>query len=94
MIGFSGIKHLPQIGMDELGYRYKERHWGKGYATEAGAANLAHAGEALGLDKIAALILDGNDASVNVATKLGKKFCSDVDFEDERPMLFAISLEH
>ena len=29
VIVFSGIKHLPQIGMDELGYRYKKRHWGK-----------------------------------------------------------------
>jgi RimJ/RimL family protein N-acetyltransferase len=92
LIGFCGIKHLPQLGMDELGYRFKTRHWGKGYATEAGAATLAHARDELALKTIIALVLDGNEASANVARKLGMKFRSYVDFEDERPKLFEISL--
>ncbi len=92
LIGFCGIKYLPQLHMDELGYRYKTRHWGNGYATEAGAAALAHARDTLGLDDVIALILDGNDASVRVATKLGMELRSYVDFEGERPMLFGMSL--
>ena len=61
-----------------------------GYATEAGSATLLYAWRALGLDRVIALILDGNVASVNVATKLGMQQRGYVNFDGERPMLFDI----
>jgi RimJ/RimL family protein N-acetyltransferase len=90
VIGFCGIKRLEELELDELGYRFKKHHWGMGYATEAGSATLLYAWRELGLDRVIALILDGNDASVNVATKLGMQQRGYVNFDGERPMLFDI----
>jgi RimJ/RimL family protein N-acetyltransferase len=90
VIGFSCIKRIEELGLDELGYRYKKRHWGMGYASEAGNATLRYAWRELCLDRVIAPILDGNDASVNVATKLGMQQRGYVNFDGERPTLFDI----
>lgn len=73
MIGFCGMKYLPELGLNEIGYRYKRRFWGQGLATEAGEATLNYARDTLGLDYVIALILEGNIGSVRVAEKLGMK---------------------
>ncbi|MGB1246566.1 MAG: GNAT family N-acetyltransferase, partial [Flavobacteriaceae bacterium] len=36
LIGFSGLKHLPQLELPDLGYRFLPDYWGQGIATEAG----------------------------------------------------------
>ena len=35
VIGFCGIKYLPEIDLPEVGYRYLKEYWGKGIGTEA-----------------------------------------------------------
>jgi RimJ/RimL family protein N-acetyltransferase len=55
VIGFSGVKYVPEIGGTELGYRFLPEYWGRGLATEAGEAsiefarNLATPGSAAGV---------------------------------------------
>jgi RimJ/RimL family protein N-acetyltransferase len=50
-----------------VGWALGRDHWGRGYATEAGAAAVAWAGDV----ELVALIAPGNARSVRVAEKLG-----------------------
>ena len=64
----------------EVGYTLGRPFWGRGYATEAAAAARDFAVGRLGARRLIALIIYGNDASQNVARKLG--------FENERDIVF------
>jgi RimJ/RimL family protein N-acetyltransferase len=54
-----------------LGYWVRRSSWGKGYATEAGAALLHHAFADLKLNRVEALVALENTASHRVVEKLG-----------------------
>jgi RimJ/RimL family protein N-acetyltransferase len=53
------------------GWRLARGAWGRGYATEAGAAALTHAFQELALAEVVATVFPGNARSVRVAEKLG-----------------------
>ena len=55
----------------ELGYDIARKHWGKGYATEAGAACLRYGFKEAELDRIISLTHPENIASQRVLEKLG-----------------------
>ena len=71
MIGFCGLKYLSDLEEVDLGYRFVQRHWGKGIATEAGRAVLDHGWSDLGLKRVIAWVLPENSGSVRVLDKLG-----------------------
>ena len=71
VIGFSGIKFVPEINDNELGYRFLPEYWGRGLATEAGRASIDFARSALGLKRLVALVHPENAASARVLGKLG-----------------------
>ncbi|MBK7902058.1 MAG: GNAT family N-acetyltransferase [Proteobacteria bacterium] len=71
VIGFSGVKYVPEIGDTELGYRFLPEFWGKGLATEAGRASIEFARSDLGLLQLVAMVHPENVASARVLTKLG-----------------------
>ena len=71
VIGFSGLKFLPEFNDVELGYRFLPAWWGQGLATEAGTAALHFARMTLKLNRVISVILPENHASQNVARKLG-----------------------
>jgi RimJ/RimL family protein N-acetyltransferase len=71
VIGFSGVKYVPEIGDTELGYRFLPEFWGRGLATEAGRASIEFARTELRLARLVALVHPENVASAGVLTKLG-----------------------
>jgi RimJ/RimL family protein N-acetyltransferase len=71
VIGFSGVKYVPEIGDTELGYRFLPEFWGLGLATEAGRASIEFARADLGLGRLVAMVHPENVASANVLIKLG-----------------------
>ena len=71
MIGFCGIKYLPEIDLHEVGYRYMKEHWGRGIGTEAAEVCVGFARDDLKISKLIALIMPGNNASIRLAEKLG-----------------------
>ena len=73
VIGFCGIKYLPEIDLPEVGYRYLKEYWGKGIGTEAAQVCVEFAREDLNIKKLIALIIPENIASIKVAEKLGMK---------------------
>jgi len=70
VIGFSGVKYVPEIADTELGYRFFPEFWGMGLATEAGRASIDFARSDLGLKRLVALVHPDNVASASVLAKL------------------------
>jgi len=71
VIGFCGIKYLPEIDLPEVGFRYLQEYWGRGIGTEAAKACVEFAREDLKIKKLIALIIPENIGSIKVAEKLG-----------------------
>lgn len=71
VIGFSGLKYVPEISDTELGYRFLPEYWGLGLATEAGRASIDFARSDLGLKRLVAIVHPENTASARVVGKLG-----------------------
>jgi len=71
VIGFCGIKYLPEIELPEVGYRYLKQYWGRGIGTEAAKVCVDFARDDLKVEKLVALIIPENIASIRVAEKLG-----------------------
>ena len=70
LIGAVGFGRRP-TGETEFGYWITRRHWGRGYATEAGRALLAAARHGLGVKRLDAGHFLDNPASGRVLEKLG-----------------------
>ena len=74
-LGFVGLSvpafKAPFTPCVEVGWRLAWRFWGKGYATEAAHAVLAHAFGELGMREVVSFTTAGNLASRRVMEKLG-----------------------
>lgn len=55
----------------DVGYYLASEFWGRGYATEATRALMAFAFDSLGVHRIEAEVVPGNDASVRVLERAG-----------------------
>ena len=75
LVGGIGFGPLPRRGGEpparELGYWIARPYWGRGFATEAGAALIANARETLRLPRLVAGHFADNPASGRVLRKLG-----------------------
>lgn len=71
MIGWCGLKkHDTFI---DLGYRFRQSEWGKGYATETSLACLKYGFKQLNMDEIVGRSHPENVASIRVLEKIGMK---------------------
>ncbi len=85
-LGFAGLncighEYLPVFGQWEVGWRLARHAWGQGYASEAGAAALAHGFGKMGLERILAYTAITNTPSEAVMQRLGMQRAADMDFE-------------
>ena len=71
IIGFCGLKYLPDLDAVDVGYRLLPQYWGRGLATEACRASLTFGFATLQLDQIIGLVLPDNAASIRVLEKAG-----------------------
>ncbi|MEV7330283.1 GNAT family N-acetyltransferase [Micromonospora sp. NPDC093244] len=75
LAGFTGLAvptFLPEImPAVEIGWRLGRAYWGRGLATEAARAVVAHARAELGLRRLVSIHVVGNEASARVMVKLG-----------------------
>ena len=76
-IGFTGLKVVgfearftPAV---EVAWRLAAEHWGRGYASEAARAALAHAFGPLGLDEVVSFSVPANSRSIAVMQRLGMR---------------------
>jgi RimJ/RimL family protein N-acetyltransferase len=73
-MGWCGLKFRPERNEVDLGYRFKQSSWGKGYATEAAYACLKYGFEELELLTITGRAEPGNTGSLRVLEKIGMQF--------------------
>ncbi len=69
LIGVVSVEDFDIVPV--FGYWLAESAWGKGYATEAGAAVLAQAFDGSDVSEIKSSVFQDNDASLRVQNKLG-----------------------
>jgi [ribosomal protein S5]-alanine N-acetyltransferase len=89
-IGFAGLKYLDDLGEVDLGYRLMAAYWGRGFATEASRALVAHGFEVLGLKRIIGLVEPEHVRSVRVLGKSGMVFERMIDYRGQRVAQYAI----
>jgi ribosomal-protein-alanine N-acetyltransferase len=70
-IGDSGLLVLGESRVIDLGFRLARPYWGRGFATEAGAAWVRLAFQRLGIERLTAFTHPNNVASARVLRKLG-----------------------
>lgn len=73
LIGVTGLisEQVDDESYIGVGYIYNKAYWGNGYALEAASASVDYAFDVLHLDEITAQIRLENEASKNLAEKLG-----------------------
>ena len=87
-IGWSGIKYITNEinnhkNFYELGYRFIEKHWGKGYASESGKAFVDYAFKDMKVEALYAYADAGNENSRKILEKLGFHFVNSFEYEGE-----------
>ena len=64
-----------KTGEVHVGYKFARSHWGRGFASEAAAAWVAHGFDELQLPRITAFVHPHNVASVRAIQKLKFSLC-------------------
>ena len=89
---FIGFVGLNEVGFDiptlqdeqkpiiEIGWRLSDKHWGFGFAPEAGRMVLKGAFEKFGLEKVVSFTAELNTKSIRVMEKIGLKHLHKYDF--------------
>lgn len=85
-VGYCGLKYRPALDEVDLGYRFLPAWWGRGLAVEAAKASLDVGFNQLGLTRITARAVPGNQASIAVLQKCGFTLCGD-DLVDGMPVV-------
>ncbi len=81
-LGWCGLKKDPDTGEFDLGYRFFQKYWGNGYATESALACLSYGFNELKLPEIIGRAMNKNMASIKVLEKVGMRFSCHLDCAD------------
>ena len=88
-VGRVGLFHVrspaapPALqGQREIGWTFAEDHWGRGYASEAARAVIAHAFETLRLPVLWSQTSESNRASTRMMQRLGFTFRPELGYDD------------
>lgn len=80
-LGWCGLKYDRSLGETDIGFRFFEEHWNKGYATESAKACIHYGFNALKLKTIIGRARVENIASIKVLEKVGLAFVKEFDFD-------------
>lgn len=95
-LGWSGIKFITEeennhINFYEIGYRFREEFWGKGFAYESAKAWYDYAFNELKVETLYASAHIDNLASRKVLEKIGLKLKNEFTWNDEVPCVWYAS---
>lgn len=90
MIGFGGLQQLPATKEIEIGWWLAQAWWNKGLATEAAREAMRDGFQRIGLERIVAVAIPENRASIHVMEKLGMRFERETTHRGFRVALYAI----
>jgi [ribosomal protein S5]-alanine N-acetyltransferase len=91
LIGRGGVSLASVDGAEryEVGWTVHGGLWGRGYATEIGAAGLAFAFGELGAAEVVAFTEPANSRSRAVMERLGMRYAKDITHRGEPFVLYA-----
>lgn len=92
-LGWCGLKYHPEEDYIDVGYRFFEKHWNKGFATEATKGVLSYAFNVLRIQDIYAYVDKRNPGSMKVAEKSGLSFLKEVLHEDNPTNIYHLKNE-
>lgn len=75
----------------DIGFRFFEEYWNRGFATESAKACIEYGFEKLKLHEIIGRAMKENIASIKVLEKIGLKFEREMEFELHPGVLYKIS---
>jgi RimJ/RimL family protein N-acetyltransferase len=92
LVGLVGLFPLAREGPEiELAYHVIPSRWGRGYATEAGAAVLDAAWRETDLDHVVAVAFEENRASTRVMEKLGMTYEGPTAYREHELVRYSIA---
>jgi [ribosomal protein S5]-alanine N-acetyltransferase len=74
----------------EVAYLLAKAYWGRGLGTEAARAILAYGFEQLHLSRLICLIDPANEASINVAVKIGMHLEREAEIDGEPTLVYSV----
>ncbi len=80
-LGWCGLKYDQNLDETDIGFRFFEEYWNKGFATESAKACLDYGFETLNLKSIVGRAMSENRASIKVLEKIGLNFEREFDFD-------------
>lgn len=80
-LGWCGLKYDKNLDEPDIGFRFFEEHWNKGFATESAKACINFGFEKLHLQTIVGRAMTENIASIKVLEKIGLRFERAYDFD-------------
>jgi len=89
-LGWCGLKYHEETRETDIGFRFFEEYWNKGYASESAAASLNYGFEKLNLPKIIGRAMAENTASIRVLQKMGMLFDREFDFDGNNGVIYTI----
>ncbi|PHS05803.1 MAG: hypothetical protein COA88_11625 [Kordia sp.] len=92
-LGWCGLKHHPEKDYVDVGFRFFEKHWNKGFATEATKGVLSYAFNVLRIQDVYAYIDNRNPASMKVVENSGLSFLTKVIHEGNPSSIYHIKNE-
>ncbi len=89
-LGWCGLKYSSSTNETDIGFRFFEHYWNKGFATESARACIDYGFEKLNLNRIVGRAMLENKASVNVLEKIGLQYLEEFDFDGHRGVIYTI----
>ncbi|MFP3833340.1 GNAT family N-acetyltransferase [Chryseobacterium sp. SIMBA_028] len=89
-LGWCGLKYDSSKDETDLGFRFFEKFWNRGVATESAIACLKYGLGQLKLKKIVGRAMSENIASIKVLQKLGFTFDKEFDFDGYKGVIYTI----
>lgn len=94
LTGWCGLKYHDDEKFVDLGYRFMQKYWNKGYATEAAKPCIDYGFNVLNLDSIIGRAMNENTGSINVLKKMGMTFLREDKCNEHDAFIFEIKKEN
>lgn len=90
-LGWCGLKYSADEDEFDIGFRFHQRFWNKGFASETARACIQLGFEKFNMETIVGRAMKENLASIRVLEKCGLTFLSDYQFDEEEGVVYSIN---
>lgn len=90
-LGWCGLKYTKELEEVDVGFRFYQKYWNQGFATEAAKACVDYGLSKLKIPEILGRAMKDNAASIKVLEKIGMTYSKDFDFDGNEGAIFSIN---